>query len=201
MRSFMYLRIEAAFFGNYSSSCNKLFNVALLLGSNTNVLSYSLPDSQLNVPVKIKTDGGFAMLINQLPICDFGQDVISCSQSIHMDRYLIKNMKNSLNKFDAVNKACVGYIKYKTATGIISNIAMSDNTLFTFLAAKAFASGKIMTFEMWVERLADQWIAPSSTMFATSWPGFHKFFRGPSLITFFSGSPSVVGVAIFASTI
>ena len=42
----------------------------LLLGSDTNVLSYSLPDSQLNVPIKIKTDGGFINLINQLSICD-----------------------------------------------------------------------------------------------------------------------------------
>ena len=27
-------------------------------------------------------------------------------------------------------------------------------------------------------------------MFATVWPGFHKFFRGPSLMTFISGSPA-----------
>ena len=40
----------------------------LLLESGTNVLSYSLPDSQLNVPIKIKTVGGFIILINQLPI-------------------------------------------------------------------------------------------------------------------------------------
>ena len=66
---------------------------------------------------------------------------------------------------------------------------------------KAFASGKIIIYEMWVERLADEWIATSSPMFATVCPGFHKFSRGPSLMKFFSGSPPVVGPAIFASTI
>ena len=34
-------------------------------------------------------------------------------------------------------------------------------------------------------------------MSATEWPGFHKFSRGPSLTTFFSGSPPVVGLANF----
>ena len=43
---------------------------------------------------------------------------------------------------------------------------------------------------MWVEWLAGEWIATSSPMFATEWPGFHKFSRGPSLMTFFSGSPA-----------
>ena len=53
----------------------------LLLRTDTNTLSYSLPDSQLSVvvPAKIKSDGGFLILTNQLPICDFGQDVILCS--------------------------------------------------------------------------------------------------------------------------
>ena len=56
---------------------------SLLLGTDINVLSYSLPDSGLPVSVKIKTDGSFSIFINQLPVCDFGQDVISCSnQSI-----------------------------------------------------------------------------------------------------------------------
>ena len=40
-----------------------------------------------------------------------------------------------------------------------------------------------------------------SPMFATSWPGFHKFSRGSSLMTFFTSSPPVVGLAIFVSTI
>ena len=43
---------------------------------------------------------------------------------------------------------------------------------------------------MWVERLADEWIATSSPMFATEWPGFHKCSRGPFLMTFFNGSPA-----------
>ena len=108
-------------------------------------------------------------------------------QSTH--RYglsLIKNVQNPFNKFESVNKAYVDRIKYKTATDIIPNIAMTDHILFTFPAAKAFASGKIKICEMWVERLADEWIATSS-MFATEWPGFHKFSRGPSLMTFFTG--------------
>ena len=42
---------------------------------------------------------------------------------------------------------------------------------------------------MWVERLTDEWIATSSSMFATAWPGFHKFSRRPSFMIFFTGSP------------
>ena len=67
---------------------------------------------------------------------------------------------------------------------------MTDHILFTFPAAKAFASGKIKKCEMWVERFADQWIATSSSMFATEWPGFHKFSRDPLLRIFFTGSPA-----------
>ena len=84
-------------------------------------------------------------------------------------------MKSPVNKFDAVNKAHVDRIKYKTTTGIIPNIAITDHILFTFPAVKAFASGKIIMCEMRVEWLADEWIATSSPMFATAWPGFHKF--------------------------
>ena len=160
------------------------------------MLSYSAPVSQLNVPIKIKADGGFAILINQLPICDFGQDVIVCSQPIDMNLHLIKNVKNPVNKLDAVNKAYVHRIKCKTATGNIHNTAMTDHTLFTFPAVKAFASGKIIMCEMWIERLADEWIATSSPMFATGWPRFHNFSRGPSLMTFFTGSLPMVGLAI-----
>ena len=150
---------------------------------------------------RLKTDGGFAILIKQLAICDFSQDVILRSQPIDMDLHLIKNVKSPVNKLDAVNKAYVDRIKYKTATGNIPNTVMTDHTLFTFPAAKAFASEKIIISEMWVERLADEWIVTSSTMFTTAWPDFHKFSRGPSLMTFFSGSQPVVGLAIFASTI
>ena len=49
--------------------CNDLTTgkkFTLLLGTDTNMLSYSLPDSGLPVPVKIKTDECFTILINQL---------------------------------------------------------------------------------------------------------------------------------------
>ena len=81
-------------------------------------------------------------------------------------------------------------IKYKTASGNIPNTVSIDHILFIFPTGKAFASGKIKICEMWVERLADEWVATSSTMFATEWPSFHKFSRGPSLMTFFFGSPA-----------
>ena len=109
--------------------------------------------------VKIKTDGGFAILINQLPICDFNHDVISCSPLSDINLHLIKNVKSPVNKFDAVNKAYVDRIKYKTTTRIIPNIAMTNHILFTFPAAIALASGKFIICEMWVERLADECIA------------------------------------------
>ena len=78
---------------------------------------------------------------------------------------------------------------------------LTDHILFTFPIAKPFASGKIKICEVWVERLEDEWVATSSPMFVTEWPGFHKFSRGPSLMTFFTGSPPAVGLEIFASTI
>ena len=174
---------------------------SFLLGSHTNMLSYSVHNSGLPVPIKIKTDVGFAILINDLPVCVFGQDEILCSQPIDMEQHSIKNVMSPVNKFDAVIKAYTDRIKYKTATGNIPNTVMTDHTLFELPAAKAFASGKITICEMSVERLADEWIATSSPMLATSWPGFHKFSRGPSLMTFFSGSPPVVGLTILASTI
>ena len=109
-----------------------------------------------------------------------------------MDLHFIKNVKNPVNILDAVNKAYVYHIKYKTTTGMIPKTAITDHTLFTFCAGKAFASGKIIICEMWVERLADEWIATSSPMFATARRDFHKFSRGPSLMTFFTGSPTSV---------
>ena len=105
-----------------------------------------------------------------------------------MDQHSIKKVKSPVNKLVAVNKAYVHRIKYKTDTGNIPNTVRSDDTLFTVPAAKAFASGKIKICEMWVERLADEWIATSSQIFATAWPGFQKFFRESSLMTFFCGS-------------
>ena len=92
-----------------------------------------------------------------------------------MDLHLIKNVKSPVIRFDAVNKAYTDRIKYKASTGNIPNTVMTDHKLYTFSAAKAFASGKIIICEMWVERLGDEWIAKSIPMFATSWPGFTSF--------------------------
>ena len=101
--------------------------------------------------------------------------------------------ENSSQSIYAVNKAYVDRIKYKTATGIIPNTVMTDHTLFIFPTTKAFASGKIVICEMWVERLADELISTSSPMFTTAWPGFHKFSRSPSLMTFFNSLPPASG--------
>ena len=77
------------------------------------------------------------------------------------------DVKNPTDRLDVVNKAYADLITYKTATGNIPNAVMTDHTLFTFPPAKAFASGKIKICEMWIERLADEWIATSSPMFET----------------------------------
>ena len=105
-----------------------------------------------------------------------------------MNLHLIKNVKSLVNKFDVVNKAYADRIKYKTAIGNIPNIVITDHTLFTCSAAKCFANEKIIICQMCIERLADEWIATSSPMFATAWPGFHRFSRGPFFMTFFTGS-------------
>ena len=102
------------------------------------MLSYSVPNSGLPVPVKIKTDVGFAILINELPVCVFGQDEILCSQPINMDQHSVKNVKCPVNKFDSVNKAYVDRTKFKSATGTIPNTVLTDHTLFTFPDAKGF---------------------------------------------------------------
>ena len=130
------------------------------------------------------------MLIDELPICVFGRDEIFCSRPIDMDQHSIKNGKNPIDRLDAVNKAYADRIKYKTASGNIPSTVLTDHILFIFPTGKAFASGKIKICEIWVERLADEWITTSSPMFETEWPGFHKFSRGPSLMTFFSGFPA-----------
>ena len=110
-------------------------------------------------------------------------------------------MENPTDILDAVNKAYADRIQYKTASGNIPNTVFRDYILFTFPTGKAFASGKIKICEMWVERLVDEWIATSSPMFATEWPGFHKFSRGPFLMTFSLAPLLVVGHGIFASNI
>ena len=76
---------------------------------------------------------------------------------------------------------------------------MTDHTIVSLPDAKGFLSKKTIIGEMWVERLPGEMISTSSPMFATEWP--HKFTRGLSLMTFFSGSLLVVGHGIFASTV
>ena len=114
---------------NDLTACKKF---PLLLGSDTNMLSYSVPNSGLRVPIKIKTNVGFAILTNELPICVFGRDEILCCLPIDMDQHSVKNVMSPVNKFDAVNEAYADRIKYKTATGNIPNTVMTDHTLFTF---------------------------------------------------------------------
>ena len=176
-----------------SLGCNDLSagkKFTLLLGTDTNMLTYSVSNSELPVPIKIKTYVGFAILIDELPVCVFGRDEILCSRPIDMDQHSIKTVKNPADRLDVVNKAYADRIKYKTVNGNIPNTVMTDHILFTFPAAKAFAGGKIKICEMWVERLADEWITTSSPMFATECPGFHKFSSGPFLKTFFTGFPA-----------
>ena len=55
-----------------------------------------------------------------------------------MGLHLIKNVKNQVNKLDAVYKAYADHIKYKTSTGNIPNIVRTDNIFFIFHAVKAF---------------------------------------------------------------
>ena len=143
------------------------------------------------MPIKIKTDVGFGILIGELPICVFSRDEILCSRPIDMEQHSIKNVKNPVERFDAVNKSYVDRVKYKSFTGIIPNTVLTYHTLVSFPDAKGFLSKKTIIDEMWVERLPGEMISTSSPpMFATEWPGFHKFTRGPSLMTFFSGSPA-----------
>ena len=120
------------------------------------MLTYSVLNSGLPVPIKIKTDVGFAILIDELSIYVFDRDEILCSRPIDIDQHSINNVKNPADRSDAVNKAYDDRIKYKIATVNIPNTVMTDHTLFTFLTAKAFASGKIKICEMRVERLADE---------------------------------------------
>ena len=75
------------------------------------MLSYTIPNSRLPVPIQIKTDVGFAILINELHICVLGQDEILCSRHIDMDQHSIKNVISPVNKLDAGNKAYADRIK------------------------------------------------------------------------------------------
>ena len=148
-----------------SLGCNDLSagkKFTLLQGTDPNMLTYSVPNSGLPVPIKIETDVGFAILIKEVTVCVFGQDEILCSQPINMDQHSIKNVKNSIDRLDAVNKAYADRIKYKISSGKIPNTVLTDHILFTFPTGKAFASGNIKICEMWVERLVDEWVATSS---------------------------------------
>ena len=60
--------------GSNDLSAGKKFT--LLLGSDTNMLMYSVLNSGLPGPIKIKTDACFSILIDELPICIFGRDEI-----------------------------------------------------------------------------------------------------------------------------
>ena len=73
-----------------SLGCNDLTagkKFILLLGSDTNMLTCSIPNSRLPVPVKVKTDVGIAILFNELPICVFDHDDILCSRPIDIDQH------------------------------------------------------------------------------------------------------------------
>ena len=77
------------------------------------MLTYSVPNSGLPVPIKIKIDVSFAILIGELPICVFGRNEILCSRPIDVDQHLIKNVNNPAARLDAVNKAYADRIKLK----------------------------------------------------------------------------------------
>ena len=130
-----------------SLGCNDLSagkKFTLLLGTDTNMLTYTIPNSGLPVPIKIKTDVDFAILIKELPVCVFGEDEILCSQPIDMDQHSIKNVKNPIDRLDEVYYA--DRIKYKTSSGNIPNTVLTDHILFIFPTAKAFASRKIKIY-------------------------------------------------------
>ena len=92
---------------------------ALLLESDTNMLRYSVPYSGSPVPIKIKTDVCFAILIDELHIWVFGRDEILCSQPIDIDQHTIKYVKNPIDRSDAVNKAYADRIRYTSAMVIL----------------------------------------------------------------------------------
>ena len=79
-----------------------------------------------------------------------------------MDQYSIKNVKNPVERFDAVNKAYVDRVKYKSFTGIIPDTVLTDHTLVSFPDAKGFLSKETIIGEMWVERLPGEMISTSS---------------------------------------
>ena len=83
-----------------------------------------------------------------------------------MDQHSIENVKNPIDRLDAVNEAYADHIKNKTASGNIPNSVLKDHVRFTFPTGNTFASEKIKICEMWVELLVDEWVATSSPIFA-----------------------------------
>ena len=84
------IKLNAGYDLARSLGCNDLTAVkkfTLLLGSDTNMLSFSVPNSGLPVSIKIKTDVGFAILINELYM-RLLPDEILCSQPIDMGQHL-----------------------------------------------------------------------------------------------------------------
>ena len=55
-----------------------------------------------------------------------------------MDQHSIKNVKNPVERFDAVNEVYVDRVKYKSFTGIIPNTVSTDHTPVTFPDVKGF---------------------------------------------------------------
>ena len=104
------------------------------MGSDQNTLLNTRLNS--GVPIKLDTTGGFVISIRSHPICGYSQDLILCSQPIDMSQHSIKNVKSSVNKLDAVNKAYADRIKYESATGSIPNTVWTEHTLFTFPTTK-----------------------------------------------------------------
>ena len=111
-------------------------------GDRHKYATYTIPNSGLPVPIKLKLMLVFDILIKELPVCVFGQDEILCSQPIGIDQHSIRNVNNTIDRLDAVNKAYVDRIKYKKAFGNMPNTVLTDHILFTFPTGKAFASGK-----------------------------------------------------------
>ena len=152
---------------------------------NSNIIkNVTDPVSNQDVAIKNYVDtNGFARAGGTV----FGPILLNVSSN---NQHSIKNVKNPVERFDAVTKAYVDRVINKSFTGIIPNTVSTDHTLVSFPDAKSFLSKKTIVGVMWVERLPGEMISTSSPMFATEWPGFHKFTRGPSLMTFFSGSPA-----------
>ena len=61
---------------NALNACKKF---TLPLRTDTNMLTCTMPNSGLPVSIEITTDVGFAILINELPICVFGRvKILGC---------------------------------------------------------------------------------------------------------------------------